>query len=63
VTCLGTPPAPTINVAPELGVDPHGVTPFAAPAVEQYIDFLALDGALEPSCGDRPCYAAGWTGP
>jgi hypothetical protein len=61
--CLGTPPAPTINVAPELGVDPHGVTPFAAPAVRQYIDFLAPDGALESTCGDTPCYAAGWTGP
>jgi hypothetical protein len=61
--CLGTPPAPTTNVAPELGEDPHGITPFAAPAVQQYADFLALGGTFENTCGARPCYADGWTGP
>ena len=61
--CQGTPPAPPINMPPELGMDPHGVTPLASPAVQQYIDFLALGGKFPATCGAGPCYAAGWTGP
>jgi hypothetical protein len=62
--CQGTPPPPTTNVPPEVGVDPHGVTPFTFPAaVQQFTTFLAPDGAFVDTCGGKPCYAGSWTGP
>jgi hypothetical protein len=61
--CLGTPAPPVANVPPELGVDPHGITAFAPPAVGQFTSFLDQDGGFVNTCGDAPCYAAGWTGP
>jgi hypothetical protein len=60
---LGTPPAPPANLPPEIGVDPHGVTAFEIPAATQISEFLKLGGAFVDTCGARPCYAAGWTGP
>ena len=60
---LGTPPAPVTNTIQTQGVDPHGLTGFAPSAVSQFVNFLALDGKFTDTCGDSPCYAAGWTGP
>jgi hypothetical protein len=61
---LGTPPAPVTNTPPSEGVDPHGITAFELPAVFEFIDFLAVDGAFVDHCTKgKPCYAAGWTGP
>jgi hypothetical protein len=61
--CLGTPPAPTVNRAPDAGVDPHAVTLTSPDAIEQFVSFLRLDGSFPDSCGARPCYAGGWNGP
>ena len=60
---LGTPPPPLTNTAPEIGVDPHALTAFSTPAAAQFTEFLKIGGAFVNTCGDRPCYAAGWTGP
>ena len=60
---LGTPPAPAANVPPELGVDPHSLTGFEPAAALQFSEFPKIDGAFVDTCGDDPCYAAGWTGP
>jgi hypothetical protein len=46
-----------------VGVDPHGITGFEVPAALQFSEFLKLDGAFVSTCGERPCYAAGWNGP
>jgi hypothetical protein len=59
----GTPPPPVRNVPPESGVDPHARTAFESAAAAQFSEFLKLDGAFVDTCGGRPCYAAGWTGP
>lgn len=61
--CMGTPPAPTENRPPEIGVDPHDKTAFALTAVGQFTTFLNLDGKFVNTCGAAPCYALGWTGP
>lgn len=61
--CLGTPPSPVTNTIQTQGVDPHGLTGFALPAVEQFVRFLRVDGRFVDTCGGKPCYAAGWTGP
>jgi hypothetical protein len=60
---LGTPPAPIGNVPPATGADPHGRTAFELAAATQFSEFLRLGGAFTDTCGDGPCYAAGWTGP
>ena len=60
---LGTPPAPLTNTAPEVGVDPHSLTGFSVPAAAQFSEFLKIGGTFVDTCGGRPCYAAGWTGP
>jgi hypothetical protein len=59
----GTPPAPTTNVAPRAGRDPHAVTAFEPVAAVQFLQFLRPGGAFVNVCGARPCYSAGWTGP
>ncbi len=61
--CLGTPPSPVTNTIQTVGRDPHGLTGFAPAAVGQFVDFLALDGSFTNTCGELPCYAAGWSGP
>jgi hypothetical protein len=61
--CLGTPPAPTTNQPPTLGVNPHAITLLESTAIEQFLNFLAPNGVFINNCGARPCYAAGWTGP
>jgi hypothetical protein len=61
--CLGTPAAPTTNQPPTVGVNPHAVTLLESSAIEQFVSFLAPNGAFVNNCGARPCYAAGWTGP
>jgi hypothetical protein len=60
---LGTPPPPAGNTPPESGVDPHARTAVELAAAAQFSEFLKLDGAFVDTCGGRPCYAAGWTGP
>jgi hypothetical protein len=59
----GTPPPPVRNVPLGPGVDPHARTGFEPAAAAQFSEFLKLDGAFVDTCGGRPCYAAGWTGP
>jgi hypothetical protein len=62
--CIGTPPAPVTNTPPDIGVDPHGLTAFELTAVQEFMDFLKVDGAFVDHCTtDKPCYAQGWTGP
>ena len=61
--CLGTPPSPLTNVVQTQGVDPHALTGFAPAAAAQFVGFLGIDGRFADTCGDAPCYAAGWTGP
>ena len=51
------------NTIQTQGRDPHGLTGFAPAAVGQFVDFLTLDGSLPNTCGELPCYAAGWSGP
>jgi hypothetical protein len=60
---LGTPPPPLTNTPPEIGQDPHALTAFSAPAAAQFSEFLRIGGRFVNTCGDKPCYAAGWTGP
>jgi hypothetical protein len=59
----GTPPPPIANVPPRRGDDPHALTGFEPAAAAQFSEFLKLDGAFVDTCGERPCYAAGWQGP
>jgi hypothetical protein len=62
--CRGTPPAPVTNTPPDVGVDPHGVTAFELTAVQEFMDFLKVDGSFVDHCtAAKPCYAQGWTGP
>jgi hypothetical protein len=60
---LGTPPPPVGNVPPEAGADPHAMTAFEPAAAAQFAEFLRIDGSFVDTCGGRPCYASGWTGP
>ena len=61
---LGTPPAPTANLPPDVGVDPHPITATELNAVFEFSDFLKVNGAFVDHCDKgKPCYAAGWTGP
>jgi hypothetical protein len=61
--CLGTPPPPTANQPPTVGVNPHAITLLESTAVDQFVSFLAPNGAFINNCGAQPCYAAGWAGP
>jgi hypothetical protein len=58
---LGTPVPPIGNLAPRIGVDPHGLTGREDSAQDQFSAFI--DGSFIDVCGSKPCYAAGWTGP
>jgi hypothetical protein len=60
---LGTPAPPLTNTPPEAGVDPHDITGFSVPAALQFSQFLRIGGTLIDTCGGKPCYAGGWTGP
>jgi hypothetical protein len=60
---LGTPPAPITNTPPRLGLDPHEHPRREASARLQKSEFLRIGGRVIDVCGDRPCYAGGWTGP
>jgi hypothetical protein len=60
---LGTPPAPLGNVPPTAGVDPHSRTGFEPSAAAQFSEFLKIGGRFIDTCGGRPCYADGWSGP
>jgi hypothetical protein len=60
---LGTPPPPIGNEPPSAGVDPHSRTAFEPAAALQISEFLRIGGRFIDTCGSRPCYAAGWTGP
>ena len=60
----GTPPPPLDNNANTQGVDPHGPDWAQFPEGEAEIGaWLTSDGSLQATCGDHPCYMAGWTGP
>jgi hypothetical protein len=62
---LGTASAPITNTAPNdsFGVDPHDTVINTSPEVRQQIAaFISPGGKIIDPCGNRPCYAAGWTG-
>ena len=60
---LGTPPPPLANTPPSAGVDPHSITGFSVPAALQFSEFLKIGGTFIDTCGEKSCYAGGWTGP
>ena len=61
---LGTPPPPTTNTPPRIGVDPHDLVIESEASVRRQIaEFLRIDGRVIDVCGAFPCHAAGWTGP
>jgi hypothetical protein len=63
---LGTASAPITNTAPDdsFGVDPHDTVINTSPAIRHQIAaFISPQGRIIDTCGSRPCYAAGWTGP
>ena len=60
----GTPPPPLDNNANTQGVDPHGPDWAQFPEGEAEIGaWLAPGGSLLATCGEHPCYMAGWNGP
>ena len=62
--CLGTPPPPTTNTPPRIGVDPHDLVIDSEARIRRQIaEFLKIDGRVIDVCGADPCHAAGWTGP
>jgi len=60
---LGTPSPPTTNTPPSIGVDPHDTVIRSESRIRHQIaEFMHPGGSLIEVCGERPCYAAGWTG-
>ena len=59
----GTPPAPTGNVPPREGEDPHSHPRSSPLARMQKSAFLQVGGSLIDVCAGGPCYADGFTGP
>ena len=57
----GNPMAPTADLTPTLGVDPHGL-PRATPAArQQKSDFLKPNGRIIDSCpASSPCHTSAW---
>jgi len=63
---LGTASAPITNTAPDdsFGVDPHDTVINTSPQIRHQIAaFIHPQGKIIDPCGNKPCYAAGWTGP
>lgn len=58
----GTPAPPVTNLPPREGDDPHGAPRSEASARRQKSEFLKTRGRIVEVCGERPCYARGWTG-
>ncbi|AKT37428.1 hypothetical protein [Chondromyces crocatus] len=56
-TNTGTPPPPTTNQPPRVGVDPHNHPRFQAGAREQIDQFLRTNGVVINPCGNAPCFA------
>jgi len=56
-------PDPIANVPPEQGTDPHEAPRNSVQARQMKSDFLQIGGQVTNTCGSRPCYAFGWTGP
>ncbi|AWS45055.1 hypothetical protein [Streptosporangium sp. 'caverna'] len=59
----GTPPPPVENVPNDEGVDPHGPDATETAAGQEQLATFLLDGVVVDTCGNRPCYLDGWTGP
>ena len=59
----GTDPDPIANVPPSTGKDPHEAPRNSAQGREMKSDFLQIGGQVVNTCGSRPCYSFGWTGP
>ena len=59
----GTPPAPTGNVPPREGNDPHSAPRNSATGRIQKSNFLQTGGGLTDVCTPLPCFADGFTGP
>lgn len=60
---FGTDPPPKTNTPPSRGVDPHEGPRREASARAMKSAFLQVDGRVVDTCGAKPCYAFGWTGP
>jgi hypothetical protein len=59
----GTPQAPTANVPPREGNDPHSAPRNDPTGRIQKSDFLQTGGGLTDICAPLPCFANGFTGP
>jgi len=60
----GTPLAPTTNVPPTEGQDPHEFPRRTPESREMKDQFLRIGGRLQTApCGGGVCHANGWTGP
>jgi hypothetical protein len=59
----GTPSSPIENVPNTEGVDPHGPDATETAAGQEQLATFLLHGVFVDTCGDRPCYLDGWTGP
>jgi hypothetical protein len=59
----GTPSPPIANVPNTEGVDPHGPDATETAAGQEQLATFLLHGVFVDTCGDRPCYLDGWTGP
>ena len=61
---LRTPVAPTANIPPAEGQDPHEFPRRTQEARDMKDQFLRIGGKLETApCGGGVCHANGWTGP
>jgi hypothetical protein len=60
---MGTPAPPTANVPNTEGVDPHGPDATETAAGQEQLATFLLKGVFVDTCGARPCYLDGWTGP
>ena len=59
----GTPAAPTGNVPPREGNDPHSAPRNSPVGRQQKSDFLKSGGGLTDVCTPLPCFADGFSGP
>ena len=62
---LGTDPPPVENLPNRSGEDPHELPRRAAAEQQMVSDFLRPDAqsSISDTCGGKPCFAGGFTGP
>ncbi len=60
---IGVAPPPLENLANRAGEDPHGAPRGITSVSEMINQFLSPGGKFTDTCGGKPCYAGGYTGP